>query len=1171
MRTGVVEAVVEVHRPAYRISFDDGRSVICTGQHPWLCRKAATQAVWRSIERPGQNNHDHKKRLNVGDQIRSVTIPWDKGTLEDGWFGGMLDGEGSISNGNRSGASISVSQKPGVVWDKLCRYAFRRGYHPTIENDLTPRLTKYGKSPVPKLCFNRMDEIFRLIGQTQPERFRTKRFWEGRELPGKRNKDNSAWATIVAIEPLGDRTMVDLQTSIGTYIAEGLVSHNTTITLAITLFWLALHPNTVGVLVADNDKNIEAFRETIKQYVASLTGFMGKSFSLDPSLGGKSNNAYFRFSNGSRLDLLVAGKTKKTWGESRAYKVGHLCMAPGTPVIIKDGWVKPIEDISVGDTVITHTGAAATVVDVLGQPNAKGKMMRITPWMGQPITCTKEHKFPTHRGLIPASEIRPRDYLLMPVREITGDGVSFRLPSPRDSRGNNQGPEGAAAGAIIGLTEEVGFAIGYYLAEGTIVRNSYDKRPCAITFSRHRTEIGYADRAIAAFAAFTTGHRKTVDRLDSLTTVETIYSTPLAVWIEATFGATDTKRIPDDVFAWGQGFCRGLLTGLLCGDGSKSETTSQGYRTETVVLPTTRSSIAMQARDIAAALGYGWAAARYESPGNHYGRMCKATWRMNWTGRGARALRQLMGLPVDLASGQPRIEKYKIAGGFVYLQLRKIEYGVDEPYMWDISVDHEDHTFRTPYGCTSNTELAKYGQASGLASFMESIAPENPESLYIMESTAFGENHWKDHWEDALSDTFTKRAIFVGWWSHDLQMIRQTDPRFTIYGTAPPNAAERDRMVIVAEKYGLVINREQLAWYRWRAAQKTHGAFDLDSNQPWLPEDAFVSSGISFFRHEIITKRIGEIREAPKASAEEGGYQYKGYRFILGNDFHVSQIEQILTQDRQHEITLRVWEEPKESAQYVIGCDPAFGRNDWKDKHAISIWRVFADKMVQVAEYAEFNCETRQAAWVLAYLAAAYADCRVNIDMQGGPGQVVKQEFNHLRERMTSELYAPIVKDKPLLEDFCAMASSYIYRKPDSPGKGYMFDTVTTQTIKFKMMNIIRDCHCTDLLEIRSIPLLDEMRGIRQDGPDIGAAAQGRDKDDRVFAAALATITWVENLRSGLIAQGRTWESSKRDDAGLITPIERQLNKRIYDILRGEDEIMNAPPPRTYLEDRGLY
>ncbi|HKJ89437.1 MAG TPA: Hint domain-containing protein, partial [Gammaproteobacteria bacterium] len=33
MRTATVQGVVEVYRKAYRITFDDGRSVVCTGKH----------------------------------------------------------------------------------------------------------------------------------------------------------------------------------------------------------------------------------------------------------------------------------------------------------------------------------------------------------------------------------------------------------------------------------------------------------------------------------------------------------------------------------------------------------------------------------------------------------------------------------------------------------------------------------------------------------------------------------------------------------------------------------------------------------------------------------------------------------------------------------------------------------------------------------------------------------------------------------------------------------------------------------------------------------------------------------------------------------------------------------------------------------------------------------
>ena len=99
----------------------------------------------------------------------------------------MLDGEGSISKPNTS-AGVNLSQRMGAVWDRLVKYCDERGYHYRIEDD-TPRDSKFGKEPVPKIAFGRMNELFQLIGQTRPTRFLGNRFWEGRELPGKRNGD----------------------------------------------------------------------------------------------------------------------------------------------------------------------------------------------------------------------------------------------------------------------------------------------------------------------------------------------------------------------------------------------------------------------------------------------------------------------------------------------------------------------------------------------------------------------------------------------------------------------------------------------------------------------------------------------------------------------------------------------------------------------------------------------------------------------------------------------------------------------------------------------------------------------------------------------------------------------------------------------------------------------
>lgn len=225
MRTATVQRVGRVIRQAYRITLDDGREVVCTDRHPWLTRKVATDAQWRSLS--GEGNQVVGK-IEVGTLVRSITTPWDGADYEDGWFSGMLDGEGSISNGNRAGCQLCVSQVKGAVWDRAERYLEKRGYAYRVEEDGKPeRDGKHGSRPVGKLVLTRMDDIFRLLGQARPSRFVGRRFWEGRELPGKRGA-GKAWAKVVEIEPLGEQEMVDLQTSTGTYIAEGLVSHNTT-------------------------------------------------------------------------------------------------------------------------------------------------------------------------------------------------------------------------------------------------------------------------------------------------------------------------------------------------------------------------------------------------------------------------------------------------------------------------------------------------------------------------------------------------------------------------------------------------------------------------------------------------------------------------------------------------------------------------------------------------------------------------------------------------------------------------------------------------------------------------------------------------------------------------------------------------------------------------------
>ena len=465
------------------------------------------------------------------------------------------------------------------------------------------------------------------------------------------------------------------------------------------------------------------------------------------------------------------------------------------------------------------------------------------------------------------------------------------------------------------------------------------------------------------------------------------------------------------------------------------------------------------------------------------------------------------------------------------------------------------------------TECSKYGTPEGIASFKETLAEKHPDRLFMWESTALGYNHWKDMYEEGERDTFTQRAFFIGWWSKELNAFERKDDRFKVFGLEPPNKEERELMKLVRERHGVSISMEQLAWRRWRDADTSVGKADLDQNQPWISEHAFVQSGFSFFQTRVVAKHLDRIYH-PTAPVV-----YIPYRFHLGNMLHDCRMDAIdgdeIALKGTDIIELRVWEQPKEGATYVLGCDPAYGRNDWKDRHSISVWRCFADKMVQVAEYADNRVETYQAAWVLAYLAAVYKDVIVNIELTG-PGRAVFQELNSKRDEYRSDARAKVVADKGW-DNFCGSVRHYLYHRPDSIGAGYAYHTEMTYSIKSRVLNQLRDAFMTNALVINSAPLLEEMLTVIQDGSEI--CAPGTQKDDRVFAAVLACMAWKDWVQAGMIQNGQTYEKVLASEVeGPKTAAHDIVKHIVHNFWKTQEDLKNNPPepPMSYLERRGL-
>ena len=884
----------------------------------------------------------------------------------------------------------------------------------------------------------------------------------------------------------------------------------TTEARALGTFWMGIHDGLRGAMVFDTADHKEEARLEIEMMIQGLPRSV--RFPRVKTL----NRYMMTLENGSLIRFMSAGvrtsKSSGVLGRSSGINMLLACMAPGTLIVLADGAVKPIEEVVAGDQLLTHTGAGCRVLACAGAENPGGSMLEITPWLGCPVRCTADHKIATTRGLVRAADLRLDDEITMPIRKITAEVDGAKLPET-PIRTQSGGKQSAGSGAYVEFDREFGFAMGYYLAEGSITYQRRGERyydaPSGIVFSRHRNESRFSDRAVSALRPYLSGDP---DYESSLTTVVRLYGSSLASWIEEVFGARDTKCIPDVVWSWGTEFCLGLITGLIAGDGSKKPASGVYNR---MFLSSTRSTVALQARDLVASLGMGWASASNRPAGDYYGRNCKSIWTIIWNGITAADLRELIDLPVYERSYW-WVDKYRQNGDFICLKIRKIKEVGGEPVMYDLAVDHADHTYRTPWMCVSNSELCSWDNDEGIIALKQSLAEEYENRLYLKESTGRGFNTWHDMWQEALADDLNQRTIFLGWWLKDTQVIRYGSAMWERYGSAEPTKDELSRIAEVKKRYGWEVTREQLAWYR----RKMDPARERDKDdpedsmtmqeQPWTENECFLVTGSTFFDAVKLSERM----------AQAVPYKYQSYKFWPGRDFFASEIKPALT---WRECQLKLWEEPVPDASYIVAADPAYGHDERNDRSAIQVLRCYADCTEQVCEYASASTPTHQFAWLIVSLSAYYGlfsgTAVYNIVELNGPGEAVWREMDVLTRAIRTGHYATVLRERGLT-DMVNNIRQYIYTRSDSMGTGHSYHWKTSQQLKVAIMERVRDFIHNGSMLVRSQETLEEARAVTRNGDTI--KAEGKKHDDRIFTLALAGRCWEERVQRPLMTGGRT-------------------------------------------------
>ena len=425
------------------------------------------------------------------------------------------------------------------------------------------------------------------------------------------------------------------------------------------------------------------------------------------------------------------------------------------------------------------------------------------------------------------------------------------------------------------------------------------------------------------------------------------------------------------------------------------------------------------------------------------------------------------------------------------------------------------------------TETASWGNEEGLASLIASLAEKNPERLYMFESTAQGFNMFHDMYKTAKFAK-TQRAIFCGWWRNEYYTVDANSSIYKVYWDGKLTGEEKEWVKDIKKLYGVEINSRQMAWWRWKMGEGIKDETLMYQEFPPTEDYAFVMTGTSFFSHSRCTD---SAKEAKKLLPDH-------YRYVFGQSFQDTEV----LKSTERLGTLKVWEEPVDTAYYVIGADPAYGSSDWADRFCIQVYRCYANGLDQVAEFATSEMNTYQFAWVIAHLAGAYKNSTLNLEING-PGQAVINEMRTLK-RMAVSMGNKMGND---LMDVLGNMSNYLWRRNDSLGGPSMsIGFLTTSSTKERMLSYMKDYFERTMMTVRSMDLLEEMKTIVREDGFIGAP--GRAKDDRVIASGLACVAYAEQVQPRLIAAKITREVSKSQED--YTAEQLSVGRNVSDYLK---------------------
>ncbi|MDE1833991.1 MAG: hypothetical protein KGH64_01495, partial [Candidatus Micrarchaeota archaeon] len=384
----------------------------------------------------------------------------------------------------------------------------------------------------------------------------------------------------------------------------------------------------------------------------------------------------------------------------------------GDTLVVSNPSVKQIQDVKVGDRILTAKGKYKHVADTIVHHH-KGLMYKVRAKCFGAISATPEHPFVAVTRLngrkehnrsfteekIEAKDLKVGDYLVFPVMSEIKDIESMPLvytKKIKDTRSKE-------LPASLSVNEDLMRLFGYYIAEGSTHNGS-------VIFSFSTDELEFISD-VKKLMANAFGLECAEDTHKENNSIDLVFnSSYLAEILRQLFGdCAQNKQIPHDFMFLPLEKQEGLIRGMWRGDGYFDDSKA-GYATISVVLSEQLKMLLLRQNIVPIV---------YTEPAHGIHRKAYRTYVKDCDDYNR--LAGIVGVSLRRTSIR-RKRSSVIKEGRVYLPISSIEtFDYDGP-VYDLTMDDADHTFVT--NVTTSGNCGDFGVQAGILKALTELGIE---------------------------------------------------------------------------------------------------------------------------------------------------------------------------------------------------------------------------------------------------------------------------------------------------------------------------------------------------------------------------------------------------------------------------------------------------------------